>query len=319
MESLLKNNIVQLRKDLAAGVYSLPNITPPTRLTTPTSSTTVFVTPVTIINSVSSGSQILPRPSDGLPINATFQLTPTTAVSLTPAIPRPTNPLVQSSIFSPRPVPNSIAPSTPQPIRPQLKPVQPSPIRMKTPGSPALFQPASAAAAPTLIPHRGSLLTGPTTVRSIYPGTPASVTSVISPVHTIAPIVSVPGISTVGSVVTGGTTSATASNQMNQPFFPVSQIRSYLASTLPPSSVALLSDEAINCMAHGLEFFLRDILSRVSLVAGHKAVKLSEDPHLKQVDYTREQLNYLQRLGEHDKQKQSEMEKEYILKAAKVS
>lgn len=190
---------------------------------------------------------------------------------------------------------------------------------MKTPASPAMFQPVSGATAIT--PQRGSLLTGATSVRPIYPTTPVSVSSVVpSPAPPVAPIVSAPGVSAVAAAaaVAPAAVSPSPSSQMNQPFFPVSQIRSYLSTQLSQSSIAMISDEAINCMAHGLDAFLRSILTRVSVVAGHKAVKLSEDPHLTQVDFAREQLNYLQRLGEFDRQKQSELEKEYILKAAKV-
>ncbi|EUB62707.1 Transcription initiation factor TFIID subunit 4B [Echinococcus granulosus] len=316
VESLLKNNIVQLRRDLANGVCSLPHITPPSRPPPSTPSTTVFVSPTAIINSVSSTSQILPRPSDGLPANATFQLSPAATVSLSPALPRSATPLVQNSIFSPRSIATSIAPSTPHPIRPQLKPSQPLPIRMKAPASSAVFQPLSGATAIT--PQRGSLLPGAAVVRPIYPTTPPSVSSVVpSPAPPVTPIVSAPGVSTVAVTATPAAASPSPSSQMNQPFFPVSQIRSYLATQLSQSSIAMISDEAINCMAHGLDAFLRSILARVSVVAGHKAVKLSEDPHLTQVDFAREQLNYLQRLGEFDRQKQSELEKEYILKAAK--
>ncbi len=164
---------------------------------------------------------------------------------------------------------------------------------MKAPISPATFQ-----AATGLTPQRGSLFAGATTVRPIYPATP------------VATIAAAPAIS---SAV------APPSNQQSQPFFPVSQIRNRLASQLPPSDYAMLTDEAMICLAQGLDTFLRSVLTRVSVVVSHKAVKLSEDPHLKQADHSREQLNYLQRLDEHDKQKQSEMEKELILKAAKVS
>ncbi|KAL5108188.1 Transcription initiation factor TFIID subunit 4B [Taenia crassiceps] len=314
VESLLKNNIVQLRRDLANGVCSLPHITPP-RPPPTTPSTTVFVNPATIINSASSTSQILPRPSDGLPATATFQLSPAATVSLSPALPRSATPLVQNSIFSPRSIPTSIAPSTPHPIRPQLKPAQPLPIRMKTPVSPAMFQPVSGATA--IAPQRGSLLAGATAVRPIYPTTPVSVSSVVPSPAPVAPIVSAPRISAVAAAAAPAAVSPSPSSQMNQPFFPVCQIRSYLSTQLSQSSIAMISDEAINCMAHGLDAFLRSILTRVSVVAGHKAVKLSEDPHLTQVDFAREQLNYLQRLGEFDRQKQSELEKEYILKAAK--
>ncbi|VDK31744.1 unnamed protein product [Taenia asiatica] len=314
VESLLKNNIVQLRRDLANGVCSLPHITPP-RPPPITPSTTVFVNPATIINSASSTSQILPRPSDGLPANATFQLSPAATVSLSPALPRSATPLVQNSI-SPRPISTSIVPSTLHPIRPQLKSAQPLPIRMKTPASPAMFQPVSGATAIT--PQRSSLLAGATSMRPIYPTTPVSVSSVVPPpAPPVAPIVSAPGVSAVAAAAAPAIASPSPSSQMNQPFFPVSQIRSYLSTQLSQSSIAMISDEAINCMAHGLDAFLRSILTRVSVVAGHKAVKLSEDPHLTQVDFAREQLNYLQRLGEFDRQKQSELEKEYILKAAK--
>uniref|UniRef100_A0A0R3WHL5 Transcription initiation factor TFIID subunit 4 n=1 Tax=Hydatigena taeniaeformis TaxID=6205 RepID=A0A0R3WHL5_HYDTA len=316
VESLLKNNIVQLRRDLANGVCSLPHITPPSRPPPTTPSTTVFVSPATIINSASSTSQILPRPSEGLPANATFQLSPAATVSLNPALPRSATPLVQNSIFSPRSIPTSIAPSTPHPIRPQLKPAQPLPIRMKTPLSPAMFQPVSGATA--INPQRGSLLTGATAVRPIYPTTPVSVSPVVPSPAPAPQMVSAPGVSAVTAAAAPTVASPSPSSQMNQPFFPVSQIRGYLTTQLPQSSISMISDEALNCMAHGLDAFLRNILARVSVVAGHKAVKLSEDSHLTQVDFAREQLNYLQRLGEFDRQKQSELEKEYILKAAKA-
>lgn len=72
-------------------------------------------------------------------------------------------------------------------------------------------------------------------------------------------------------------------------------------------------------MAHGLNSLLRDVLRQVSLVAGHKATKLADDPHLVQVDYVREQLSFVQKLHEFDQEKRSELERELIFKAAKVS
>ncbi|VDD81166.1 unnamed protein product [Mesocestoides corti] len=305
LESLLKNNIVQLRRSLADGACSIPHINPPSRPPPNIPSTTVFVNPATILNSASSASQILPRPPEGLPANATFQLSQAATVTIAPTLPRPTTPLVQNSVFTSRPITTTIASSTNQPIRPQLKPAQPLPLRVKTPVSSAIFQPASGITA--MAPQRGSLFATAATVRPLYPTTIASSPSIVSS----------PTVTVATTAPAASSTVVSPPNQMNQPFFPVSQIRSYLASQLPATSTNMLSEEALNCLAHGLDAFLRSILTRVSVVVGHKAVKLSDDPHLKQMDYTREQLNYLQRLGEHDKQKQSELEKEYILKAAK--
>lgn len=277
VEILVQNNIAQLRRDLAIGVFVLPHIVPPVNRPQPVPlapsripQTTVLVNAGTILNthptSATVTSQILPRPSDGLPANATFQLSQTSLPVTT----------------MPRPIPQQLN-------RALLKPTtQPFPNRMKAPISPATT---------TITPQRGSLFAGAAGVRPIYPASVAAIASAPAP----SPV---------------SVTSST--NLMNIPFFPVSQIRSHLSTQLSSESNAMLSDEAVNCLAHGLETLLRSILTRVSVVVGHKTVKLANDPHLKQLDHAKEQLNYIQRLDEHNKRKQSELEKEYILKAAKV-
>ncbi|VEL26500.1 unnamed protein product [Protopolystoma xenopodis] len=103
------------------------------------------------------------------------------------------------------------------------------------------------------------------------------------------------------------------SSQMNDlPFFPLSKVRSFLSQANLP-----ITDEAAACLAHGVQLFVKSLVMRLSIVAMHKSERLAEDPRLVQTDNVREQLRFLQRLGEHDKMRQSEIEKELILKAAK--
>ncbi|CAH8512213.1 unnamed protein product [Dicrocoelium dendriticum] len=100
----------------------------------------------------------------------------------------------------------------------------------------------------------------------------------------------------------------------DQPFFPPSQIRSVLSAQLPNLT---LSEEAITCLSHGLQSLMNSILTRLSIVVSHRLERLGDDPRLTQLDNTREQLKFLQRLDEHDQMRQFELEKDLILKAAK--
>ncbi|VDN20610.1 unnamed protein product [Dibothriocephalus latus] len=131
-------------------------------------------------------------------------------------------------------------------------------------------------------------------------------------------------LSTIAPTSSSSTVTATKSatsalqSSLNQPFFPVSQLKSHLAQRLNNSQVTI-SDEAYTCIAHGLENFLRSILTRLSIVMGHKTLRLANDPHLTQTDFARDQMAFLVKLDEHDKNRKSELEREMIFKAAKVS
>lgn len=311
------SGIGKLRLDLASGSISLPHIKPP-NLNRSATTSSVAINP-------SSASQILPRPVENLPSTPTFQIS--TSVPISPAPPRPVTPLVQSSVYAPRVANPQIAPTTP--IRP-LRPAPNNQLRHKAPTNSALFQSFSGTTSTTPIaPQRAAVLAPGTQLRPVYPSTPGSTASIIAASSTASiSIVSAPASSTFLPVVSAGagavtsnavSTSPNVSSQLNQPFFPVSQIRSFLATKLSAAAVASLSDEALNCMAHGLNSFLRDVLTRLSLVAGHKATKLAEDPHLEQVDYAREQIAFVQRMYDFDQEKRTELQREFILKAAKAS
>ncbi|VDP94154.1 unnamed protein product [Echinostoma caproni] len=101
----------------------------------------------------------------------------------------------------------------------------------------------------------------------------------------------------------------------DKPFFPPEQIRQVLAS----HGFTNMNEDAVVCLAHGLQSFMRSLLARLSVVVSHRLERLADDPRLNQTDCVREQLQFLQKLDEHDMMRQSELEKDLILKAAKVS
>ncbi|KAM7532700.1 hypothetical protein Aperf_G00000130274 [Anoplocephala perfoliata] len=314
VDRMFYSGLGKLRLDLASGNISLPHIKPPNLNRSTTSSSTAI--------NPSSASQILPRPIDNLPATHTFQIS--TSVPISPAPPRSVTPLVQSSVYAPRVANPPIAPTTP--IRP-LRPAPNNQLRHKAPTNSALFQSFSGTTTP-IAPQRAAVLAPGTQLRPVYPSTPGSTASIIAASSTPSiSLVSAPATSAFLPVASAGagaitsntvSTSPNVSSQLNQPFFPVSQIRSFLATKLSAAAVASLSDEALNCMAHGLNSFLRDVLTRLSLVAGHKATKLAEDPHLEQVDYAREQIAFVQKMYDFDQEKRSELQREFILKAAKT-
>ncbi|KAG5443150.1 Transcription initiation factor TFIID subunit 4B [Clonorchis sinensis] len=100
----------------------------------------------------------------------------------------------------------------------------------------------------------------------------------------------------------------------DQPFFPPHQIRTVLGNHDPSLS---LTEDAVVCLSHGLQALARSLLTRLSAVVSHRLERLPDDPRLVQSDCTREQLRFLQKLDEHDRMRQSELEKDFILKAAK--
>ncbi|CAL8099900.1 unnamed protein product [Calicophoron daubneyi] len=99
----------------------------------------------------------------------------------------------------------------------------------------------------------------------------------------------------------------------DRPFFPPEEVKAVLANQGNIS----LADDAVICLAHGLQAFARSLLTRLSIVVTHRLERLGDDPRLTQADCARDQLRFLQKLDEHDKMRQSELEKDLILKAAK--
>nr|CAH8872364.1 unnamed protein product [Trichobilharzia regenti] len=87
-----------------------------------------------------------------------------------------------------------------------------------------------------------------------------------------------------------------ASPMRDTPFFPPERVREVLEA----HGIKSLTEEAVICLAHGLQIFIK-----------------GEDSRLAPTDHTREQLRFLQKLDEHDRIRQSELEKDLILKAAK--
>ncbi|VDO00155.1 unnamed protein product [Rodentolepis nana] len=352
VDNLFYTGLPKLRMDLINGTTTLPNIRPPNRsvlvgASTITTTATVVATSTVsqaaqpaIIHtpSQSSASHILPRPSpavvDNLPPNSTFQLS-TSSIPISPAPLRPITPLVHSSVFSPRAaVTNSPTPIRPLRPAPTINNTNSAQLRLKPPTnhSTALFQ--SVSGTTPIAPNRPTILPPGTQLRSLFPSPlPSSTPSIASSSALPAPNSSL--VPTSSSFLSPDTTVSSAANvsssnpmsspqstacsQLNQPFFPVSQIRLFLTSKLPPNEVASLTEDSLNCMAHGLNTLLRTLLTRISLVAGHKATKLADDPHLEQVDHTREQIGFVQRMHEFDQEKRCELQREFILKAAKAS
>ncbi|CAH8676577.1 unnamed protein product [Schistosoma haematobium] len=101
----------------------------------------------------------------------------------------------------------------------------------------------------------------------------------------------------------------------DNPFFPSEKVKEILET----HGIKTLTEESIACLAHGLQIFIKNILSKLRIVVSHRLDRLGEDSRLVQIDHTREQLRFLQKLDEHDRMRQSELEKDLILKAAKVS
>ncbi|KAA0201177.1 Transcription initiation factor TFIID subunit 4B [Fasciolopsis buskii] len=101
----------------------------------------------------------------------------------------------------------------------------------------------------------------------------------------------------------------------DKPFFPPEQIRQVLTT----HGFTNVTDDAVICLAHGMQSFMRTLLTRLSVVVSHRLERLADDPRLTQTDSVREQLQFLQKLDERDMMRQSELEKDLILKAAKVS
>ncbi|VDL16315.1 unnamed protein product [Hymenolepis diminuta] len=354
VDNLFYTGLPKLRMDLINGTTTLPNIRPPNRSVL-TGASTVTTTASILATSTaaqaqpaiihtpsqsSSTSQILPRPSptivDNLPPNSTFQLS-TSSIPISPAPLRPVTPLVHSSVYSPR----VAVTNSPTPIRP----LRPAPtinnnngnnqqFRLKTPTnhSTTLFQ--SVSGTTPIAPHRPTILPPGTQLRPLFPSpapgstpslasssaVPASNSTLVPPASSfLSPVTSVSSAAPAPSSSNAmSSPQSAASSQLNQPFFPVAQIRSFLGSKLPANEVASLTEDSLNCMAHGLNTLLRSLLTRISLVAGHKATKLSDDPHLEQVDYAREQIGFVQKMHEFDQEKRSELQREFILKAAKA-
>ncbi|CAH8658778.1 unnamed protein product [Schistosoma guineensis] len=99
----------------------------------------------------------------------------------------------------------------------------------------------------------------------------------------------------------------------DNPFFPSEKVKEILET----HGIKTLTEESIACLAHGLQIFIKNILSKLRIVVSHRLDRLGEDSRLVQIDHTREQLRFLQKLDEHDRMRQSELEKDLILKAAK--
>ncbi|CAH8640300.1 unnamed protein product [Heterobilharzia americana] len=106
---------------------------------------------------------------------------------------------------------------------------------------------------------------------------------------------------------------APASPTRDNPFFPPERVREVLEA----HGIKTLTEEGVVCLAHGLQIFIKSLLSRLRIVVSHRLDRLGEDSRLLQTDHTREQLRFLQKLDEHDRIRQSELEKDLILKAAK--
>ncbi|VDO09543.1 unnamed protein product [Rodentolepis nana] len=354
VDNLFYTGLHQLRMDLINGTAVIANIRPPnpnvlvgasaiTTTTTTGSTVSQAAQPATIHTpSHSSASHILPRPPPpvvhNLPPNSTFQLT-TSSKPIRSAPLRPIAPRLHTSLFSPRAaVTNSPIPNRPlRRLRP-LRPLQPAPIinntnrpqlRLKPPTNHSTALPIAPIPLTQLrliFPSPLPSSTPPTTSSSALPATNSTLlppTSPFVPTHTT--LSSSANVSSFSSSTFSpscnpmSSPQPTACSQLNQPFFPVSQIRLFLTSKLPPNEVASLTEDSLNCMAHGLNTLLRTLLTRISLVAGHKATKLADDPHLEQVDHTREQIGFVQRMHEFDQEKRCELQREFILKAAKAS
>ncbi|CAH8567834.1 unnamed protein product [Schistosoma turkestanicum] len=99
----------------------------------------------------------------------------------------------------------------------------------------------------------------------------------------------------------------------DNPFFPAEKVKEILEA----HGIKTLTEESIVCLAHGLQIFIKNLLSKLRIVVSHRLDRLGEDSRLVQTDHTREQLRFLQKLDEHDRIRQSELEKDLILKAAK--
>ncbi|VDL94897.1 unnamed protein product [Schistocephalus solidus] len=295
-------------------------------------------------------------PSPAMPISITSQVHPSTATSVVLQANAPTTSMTYSTaavcvsragetpIFTSS---TSTLPSTAvgQPLihtsnifHPVIRPILPSSYTTRTPHSIAPYRPQLRPIAPTVIvpntpfpvvpsPHVTSTAVATTTpmVQAIRmrPVSIASTAPTQQPTFTRATVfgsVTRPSIvpqSSSSTIATSSTMAATAlQSPLNQPFFPVSQLKLHLAQRLNNSQVTI-SDEAYTCIAHGLENFLRSILTRLSIVMGHKALRLSNDPHLTQTDFARDQMAFLVKLDEHDKNRKSELEREMIFKAAK--
>ncbi|CAH8872595.1 unnamed protein product [Trichobilharzia szidati] len=104
-----------------------------------------------------------------------------------------------------------------------------------------------------------------------------------------------------------------ASPMRDTPFFPPERVREVLEA----HGIKSLTEEAIICLAHGLQIFIKGLLSKLRIIVSHRLDRLGEDSRLVRTDHTREQLRFLQKLDEHDRIRQSELEKDLILKAAK--
>ncbi|KAK4475322.1 hypothetical protein MN116_002388 [Schistosoma mekongi] len=105
----------------------------------------------------------------------------------------------------------------------------------------------------------------------------------------------------------------TMSPTRDSPFFPSEKVKEILET----HGIKTLTEESIVCLAHGLQIFIKNLLAKLRIVVSHRLYRLSEDSRLVQTDHTREQLRFLQKLDEHDRIRQSELEKDLILKAAK--
>ncbi|VDO10554.1 unnamed protein product [Rodentolepis nana] len=357
VDNLFYTGLPKLRMNLINGTAAIPNIRPPnpsvlvgastiTTAATVVATSTVSQARRAIIHtpSQSSASHNLPPPSPvvvgNLPPNSTFQLS-TSSKPIRPAPLRPITPRLHTSLFSPR----AAVTNSPTPIR-LLLPVSTITnttrlqLRHKPPTnhSTALFRSESgttliAPNPPTILLPLGTKLR--TLIPSPLPPSTPSITSSSAepaPNSTLTPPASsfLSPHTTVSSTTNVSSSSSsssksmsspqpTACSQLDQPFFPVSQIRLFLASKLPPNEVASLTEDSLNCMAHGLNTLLRSLLTRISLVAGHKATKFADDPHLEQVDHAREQIGILQKMHEFDQEKRCELQTEFIHEAAKAS
>ncbi|KAL7059243.1 hypothetical protein AAHC03_013147 [Spirometra sp. Aus1] len=295
-------------------------------------------------------------PTPAMPISVTPQVNPSTATSvvLQPNAPTTSTTYSTAAICVSRagetPIFTSSASTLPttavgQPLihtsnifHPVIRPILPSSYSTRTPPSIAPYRPQLRPIAPTVIvpnapfpvvpsPHATSTVVATTTpmVQAIRMR-PVSITSTAStqqPAFARATVfggVTRPSLIPQSSSSTTPTPSTVAAaalqSPLNQPFFPVSQLKSHLAQRLSNSQVTI-TDEAYTCIAHGLENFLRSILTRLSIVMGHKALRLSNDPHLTQTDFARDQMAFLVKLDEHDKNRKNELEREMIFKAAK--
>ncbi|KAF7233648.1 hypothetical protein EG68_04909 [Paragonimus skrjabini miyazakii] len=374
----VKENIDTLRRDLAAGVYRLPNINPPSGpffkdgVCNSVALSVITPTGLSLPSSAAVAVQVRPNVSVCIPSNAN----PSTLANARLALPGGAQPRLVGTLInstSALPTTTGIATGVSHPNRPlQNQPplLAPAPPRASftTVNVPSITNPKHrpvivpssvtqiipSTAAPSVVTTR--VTATPNAVRSSYPTlrpvlAPSPITSSSSGIKTNT---SVPSLvrtklgslsNSAASLISAGVrstlqmspstltvsdrpglgdrlldtsedgrTCSVISPSKDQPFFPPAQIRTLIADQSTPVH---LTDDAITCLSHGLQAFVRTLLARLSIVVSHRLERLSDDARLTQTDSTRECLKFLQKLDEHDRMRQSELEKDLILKAAK--